>query len=51
VAVFGQPGFQLLHTHEQRGDLLALALVLGFQFGDAVLRRHASMLLPQRKSA
>jgi hypothetical protein len=45
-----QPRLQLLHTHEQRSDPLTLALILGFQFGDTVLWRHAFMLYPQRKS-
>jgi hypothetical protein len=46
----GQARFQLLHTHTQRGDLLPLALILGFQFGDTVLwrssREEASLPLP-----
>jgi hypothetical protein len=51
VAVPGQPRLELLHAREQRGNLLALALVLGLSFGDAVLSRHGSLRHPLRKSA
>jgi hypothetical protein len=51
VAVLGQLRLQLSHARQQRGDLLALALMRGFQFGDAVLGRHAFMLHPLHKFA
>lgn len=51
VAVLGQASFQLLHTRQQRHVLLAQLDDGGFQFGDAFLGAHASMLHPLGKSA
>jgi hypothetical protein len=51
MAVLGQPRFQLLHTLQQRRNLLPLARILGFEAGDLFLWRHAPRLYPQRNSA
>jgi hypothetical protein len=39
VAIRGQPGFQLLHTRQQRDVLLAQALILGFEVGNPLVGR------------
>ncbi len=51
VAILGQPRFQLLHMGHQRGDLLPLTGIFGFELGDACFWRHAPMLRLQCKSA
>jgi hypothetical protein len=44
MAILRQAGFHLTQTLKQRGDLLALLLHDGFEFGDARVWRHAPML-------
>ena len=51
VAIFGQPRFQVLHTHQQRQVLLVQALNLGFELGNPLVGPHGSMLHLHRKSA
>ena len=51
MAVLRQSRFQFLHAFQQRPHLLSQGGVLGFEFGDLFLWRHASMLRLLCKSA
>ncbi len=51
VAILSEPGFQVLHTRQQRDVLLAQALIFGLKLGNSLVGRHAPILHPYRKSA
>jgi hypothetical protein len=51
MAIFGQSGLQVLHTRQERDDLLAEALILGFEVGNPLVQSHASNLHLYRTSA